>query len=68
MPVAHVKPSRRPESCDQSSGPVVSMWARRLAVLSNWLVQTAFLVDSGGGGGWLVRKGCLGRGGEGVPA
>ena len=28
-------------SC-QISGPVVSMWAWRLAVLSNWLVHTAF--------------------------
>lgn len=49
MPVAHVNPSRRPASCDQSSGPVVSMWARRLAVLSNWLVQTALSIDSGEG-------------------
>ena len=28
--------------CSQISGPVVSMWALLLAVLSNWLVHTAF--------------------------
>ena len=28
--------------CFQISGPVVSKWARLFAVLSNWLVHTAF--------------------------
>jgi len=32
--------------CRHISGPVVSMCARRLAVLSNWLVHTAFVNDS----------------------
>lgn len=42
VPVEHVKPSTRPLVCSQISGPVVSRCARRFAMLSNWLVQTAF--------------------------
>lgn len=66
VPVAHVNPSRRPESCDHSSGPVVSMCARRLAVLSNWLVQTALSMDSGKVSGGEERGEKEGGGSTGV--
>ena len=35
VPTAQVKPSTCPAVCRQISGPVVSIWARRLAILSN---------------------------------
>ena len=35
VPLAATKASMRPSVCCQISGPVVSKWARRLAVLSN---------------------------------
>ena len=40
-PTAQMKPSTLPPVWSQISGPVVSTWARRLAVLSNWLAQIA---------------------------
>ena len=45
-PTAQMKPSILPCVCSQISGPVVSTWARRLAVLSNWLAQIAPLGSS----------------------
>src|SRR3546814_12073026 len=46
VPAAQVKPSIRPSSCSHSSGAVPSMCALRLAILSNWLAQTAPGVSS----------------------
>ncbi len=41
VPTEQVKPSTLPSVWSQISGPVVSIWARRLARLSNWLAQIA---------------------------
>ena len=41
VPTAQMKPSTLPSVCCQISGPVVSIWAWRLATLSNWLAQIA---------------------------
>lgn len=47
VPVAQMKASSFPPLvCSHISGPVVAMWAPRLAVLSNWLVQTALSSES----------------------
>ena len=39
VPTAQMKPSIRPSVWAQISGPVPSIWAWRLATLSNWLAQ-----------------------------
>jgi hypothetical protein len=41
VPTELTKPSTLPSVWRQISGPVPSMWARRLATLSNWLAQIA---------------------------
>ena len=41
VPAAQVKPSIRCSSCSQISRAVLSIWALRLAILSNWLAQIA---------------------------
>ena len=40
-PIEQMKPSSLPSVCSRISGAVVSIWAWRLATLSNWLAQTA---------------------------
>ena len=45
VPTAQTNPSTLPSVCRQISGPVVSMWPRRLATLSNWLAQIAPFVS-----------------------
>ena len=40
-PTAQMKPSTLPSVSRQISGAVVSIWAWRLATLSNWLAQIA---------------------------
>ena len=57
VPAAQVKPSIRPSSCSQISGAVPSIWARRLAILSNWLAQIAPSASPRPGGGWCGRSG-----------
>ncbi len=47
-PTAQMKPSILPPVWAQISGPVVSMWAWRLATLSNWLAQIAPAGSLGG--------------------
>ena len=46
VPAAQVKPSIRPSICAQISSAVPTIWALRLAVLSNWLAQIALGVSS----------------------
>ena len=41
VPQEQVKASTLPSVWRQISGPVVARWPSRLAVLSNWLAQTA---------------------------
>src|ERR1700756_423234 len=46
VPVAATKASTDPPVCAQISGPVVGACVARLAVLSNWLDQTAFASEA----------------------
>ena len=46
VPVENVTADTAPLVCSHISGPVVSMCALRLAVLSNWLVHIALSIPS----------------------
>lgn len=55
VPVEQMKASSLPPSvCSQISGPVETMWAFRLATLSNWLVQTAFSREAAYRAAWWL--------------